>query len=116
MILILQDTYYTPKKGNPSGMLYSRFNYLRQTELRRLRAEENRQTSSTNSETIIAPEVLNGISWLQLNRLPWTNVLSQWEITFPDRKVLLADQKKISNLLTKYPHFKEEFGFQLVSY
>ncbi|XP_058461877.1 uncharacterized protein LOC131436914 [Malaya genurostris] len=40
--------------------------------------------------------------------------MSHWEITFPDRKVMLRDKRKFTKLLDKYPQIQDEFGYQLL--
>lgn len=103
------------KKGNPGGKLYSRINYIRQSDRNKVKAEETRQTVSVAPENITTPEILKALTWLNLNRQPWSSVPVHWEITFPDRQHLLKDRRKVNKLLKKYPHIGEEFGFQLVS-
>ncbi|XP_062541068.1 uncharacterized protein LOC134209107 [Armigeres subalbatus] len=109
-----KDTYFISKKGNPGGKLYSRINYIRQSDRKKLQAEDNRQTSTGILKNTYSTETLKAVSWLQLNHMPWASVLCYWEISFPAREELLQDQKKIAKLLKKYPHLGKEFGFQLI--
>lgn len=95
--------------------MFSRINYIKQSERKRDRAEKEHMTSEAEcSESLHKPEVASAVAWLELNKYPWTTVLSQWEISFQAREALLQKYAKASSIITTYPHLSEDHGYQLV--
>lgn len=117
--IFYQETYYMPKassRSNPAGKLYSRINYIKQSERKRdQREQEHISNNSTQRDNEnILPEVASAIAWLEINKFPWTAVLSQWEVSFPARQSALRQFSKANHLFKTYPHLTEQFGYQLV--
>ncbi|XP_062550206.1 uncharacterized protein LOC134214947 [Armigeres subalbatus] len=115
--ICLQETYYIPGKGraNPGGKLFSRVNYLKQSERKRDRLEElHIQPEAIKLEEVVSPEVQAALSWLEVNSFPWATVLAQWEVSFPERKKSLRELSKADDFISKYSHLKENCGFQLL--
>ncbi|XP_058447179.1 uncharacterized protein LOC131427739 isoform X2 [Malaya genurostris] len=114
-----KDTYYIPKaksRCNPAGKLYSRINYIKQSERKR-DLEEQQHVSRKNGDirNVEHPsEVTLALEWLDINKFPWTTVLTQWEISFSARKVDLRQYSKFIQIIKNYPHLGEEFGYQLL--
>ncbi|XP_065078148.1 uncharacterized protein LOC135701317 [Ochlerotatus camptorhynchus] len=113
-----KSTYCSHRKHrNPGGKLYSRINYIRQSERKRIKEEDDHVKGIKQPDTntrVANPEALNAISWLQLNRSPWSSVLVQWEISFPERCRDLKNSNKFSSVLESYPHLSDETGYQLL--
>lgn len=116
IIFSLQDTYYIPCRGrtNPGGKLYSRINYIKQSEKKRERLETLR-TEPHQEEAIVSAEVSAALSWLEVNQSPWNAVLAQWEISFPSRKTQLRQLALANRIISQYPQLADDHGFQLVS-
>ncbi|XP_058813891.1 uncharacterized protein LOC131677843 [Topomyia yanbarensis] len=109
-----KDIYFIPRRsGNPGGKLYSRINYIKQSERKRDR-EEVENVSTGLNVNVLPIVVENALSWLELNNFPWTSVLTQWEISFPGRKQSLRKFCKSSKLIASYPHLSEAYGYQLL--
>lgn len=97
--------------------MYSRINYIRQSERKRLKEEDDHLKGLEKPEAntrATNPEALNAISWLQLNRSPWSTVLVAWEISFPERCRDLKKSNKFTLILESYPHLCDDTGYQLV--
>lgn len=114
-----KETYYIPKaknRGNPAGKLYSRINYIKQSERKRDQKEKQHTAPNSNDcdSADVLPEVASSLAWLELNSSPWATVLTQWEISFPARKFSLRQFSKSSQLINSYPHLKTKCGYQLV--
>ncbi|XP_021711580.1 uncharacterized protein LOC110679873 [Aedes aegypti] len=115
----MSETYYIPKaknRGNPAGKLYSRINYIKQSERKRDQKEKQHTAPNSNDcdSADVLPEVASSLAWLELNSSPWATVLTQWEISFPARKFSLRQFSKSSQLINSYPHLKTKCGYQLL--
>ncbi|XP_062535350.1 uncharacterized protein LOC134204557 [Armigeres subalbatus] len=113
-----KETYYIPKaknRGNPAGKLYSRINYIKQSERKRDQKEKHHiSTDNDLDNEQLLPEVATALAWLEINRFPWATVLSQWELSFPARKADLRQFSKAGQLINTYPHLSNECGYQLL--
>ncbi|XP_055526709.1 uncharacterized protein LOC129719206 [Wyeomyia smithii] len=80
--------------------------------------QKEKQHISPNGNSIESVEFLPGVvsatTWLELNKLPWMTVLSQWEVSFPARQASLRQHSKVSHIIHSFPHLAEEFGYQLL--
>lgn len=116
--IFLQTTYFIARdKGNPGGKLYSRINYLRQSNRKREREEDEYLSGvqiSKPTQLEIPHQAVSALEWLQLNHSPWPTVLSQWEQSFAARKADLRKQNQSAKILQAFPHLFVEHGYQLV--
>nr|XP_029716383.1 uncharacterized protein LOC115259737 [Aedes albopictus] len=115
-----KDTYYIPKAGrsNPAGKLFSRINYIKQSERKKLKTEDDHITGAGEEKAALQDlpaEVIAAEQWLAINVAPWQTVLHLWEVSYPARKRLLKQFRQAQHLIASYPQFREEFGYQLVS-
>lgn len=116
--LFFKETYYIPKSGraNPDGKLFSRINYIKQSERKRDRKGAEHVSSETNCEEVVHdPQITSALAWLELNKFPWNTVLAQWEVSFPARRPSLRKYAKANSVIKRFPHLREEHGYQLVS-
>ncbi|XP_055604609.1 uncharacterized protein LOC129752849 [Uranotaenia lowii] len=115
------NIYYIPAAGNrrnPGGKIANKLVNLKTKHRRQVALEQDYQKQLGNG--IVVPEI-DGLTkasheWLLLNRDPWQTVLQQWEICFELRKPLMKSCSNIVKLLSTYPHYKLEHGYQLVNY
>lgn len=121
IIQLFQDTYYLPKasRSNPGGKIFSRLNYIKQSERERAKRDASHFapiTDEHNGSQEFTAEVEPAVQWLAVNTAPWTTVLSFWEISYPARKPHLKQYSRVLKLINDYPQLQENFGFQLVTF
>ncbi|XP_058466486.1 uncharacterized protein LOC131439463 isoform X1 [Malaya genurostris] len=114
-----KETYYLPKAGrsNPGGKLFSRINYIKQSERQRANKEAAHIASiiEDDSKSLeLTTEEESAVQWLNQNISPWSTVLTLWEISFRARKQYLKQSNRVQQLINEYPQLQEEFGYQLL--
>ncbi|KAL1400516.1 hypothetical protein pipiens_002065 [Culex pipiens pipiens] len=112
--------YYIPRGGtrkNFGGKIANKINGVKRKFKAKASEEENhrakikrvaegvKETESSESDA--------ATQWLILNQSPWNIVLEKWPKSLNARKPLL-NERKLSQLLSSFPHYREESGFQLI--
>ncbi|XP_062713976.1 uncharacterized protein LOC134290791 [Aedes albopictus] len=89
-----KHTYYIPKAGrsNPAGKLFSRIDYIKQSERKKIKIEDDHLTGAGEEKPRLQDlpaEVIAAEQWLAINVAPWQTVLHLREVSYPARKRLL---------------------------
>ncbi|XP_055524504.1 uncharacterized protein LOC129718104 [Wyeomyia smithii] len=117
-------TYYIPaappERRNPGGSIHQAYKRLKGTISKRQDRELDHQRKLGGKENSSTSDIIERNSkvdqarrWLQLNVHPWDIVLKMWKETFHLRITCLRSLK-CGDILIKYPHYKEELGYQLI--
>lgn len=113
-----KESYYIPRGGdrkNPGGKIANKIGNLKQKKRKEeAREDEHVKKLKPSSAPQKVQAVNEGTQWLILNVQPWSTVLDKWPVSFSFRQPLLQKQKSAAKLLQKFPHYKEEFGYQLI--
>ncbi|EAT34309.1 AAEL013428-PA [Aedes aegypti] len=115
-----QDTYLVIRGGtkrNPGGKIYYRISNRKQKAAKRKRIEEKHQTETqkqAGKQPVDDPTVKEAEYWLEHNSQPWETTLNKWKDSFPARKPLLMKSNAVEEVLKRFRHYSNEFGFQLV--
>ncbi|KXJ69394.1 hypothetical protein RP20_CCG027287 [Aedes albopictus] len=115
-----QDTYLVIKGGtkrNPGGKIFNRITNRKQKAAKRKRIEEKHEAEIENraGEQVAEHKIVKEAeTWLEYNCQPWSTTLDKWKVVFPGRKPLLMKPNAVEEVLKRYRHYSEEFGFQLV--
>lgn len=105
-------------KRNPGGKIYNRISNRKQKAAKRKRIEEKHQTETqkqAGKQPVDDPTVKEAEYWLEHNSQPWETTLNKWKDSFPARKPLLMKSNAVEEVLKRFRHYSNEFGFQLVS-
>lgn len=105
-------------KKNPGGKIYNRISNRKQKAAKRKLTEEKHLSKikkASEPVNVEHPSVKEAESWLEQNTQPWSTTLDKWAISFPRRSSLLLKPKAVEEVLKRFRHYSNEFGYQLVS-
>lgn len=110
-----------PERPNLGGSIHQAFKRLKRSLSRRQKREiahqrklSGKENASTSGGTEDNSNIEHATRWLQLNVHPWDIVLKMWKETIQPRVASIRSMN-FADILKKYPHYKEELGYHLVS-
>lgn len=111
--------YYIPRsrvKRNPGGKIYNKIVNTKQKRAKREKLEKEidykrNKPNSTGSDV----EGDAAYNWLVLNTHPWGTTIDKWAASFNRRRHELQNPFFIDKVLGFYRHYKDPYGYQLVS-
>lgn len=125
MIIYLQENYYIARGGdrrNPGGKIANKIGNLKKKK-RRADAKEDEYAKTlkrdlpcdvpTNEND---QKCIEAYEWLVLNQEPWSTVTDKWPVSISKRNPYLRSHSAVPRLFMLFPHYKHQYGYQLVSF
>lgn len=116
-----QVTYYIPaeppERKNPGGSIYQAYKRIksmkRDRQQRELQHAAKLASAKENNGNPHRAEQSEAYRWLALNNTPWETVIKMWKMSETSR---FDHMKKLkpAEIITKYRHYAEPLGYQLV--
>lgn len=117
-----QENYYIARGGdrkNHGGKIANKIGNLKRKKRKSDAVEEEHakafKRAGTSIDTVDHDEKsVQAYEWLKLNTEPWTTVTDKWPLSITQRKPYLRSYLSVPKLFTLFPHYKSQYGYQLI--